>query len=80
MSAMHDTIRRLFETGEYGRIVEDTRHFQLDRRTDSLLAVLVAHASFEAGAQIAHTHWLQDASTPHSRESEPAPNSFSRSA
>ena len=51
MSATLDTIRELFEAGEFGRIQESTKSLRLDARTDLGLAVLVAHASFEAGAQ-----------------------------
>ena len=49
MSATRAT-RQLFDAGEYGRILEETRLLHLDRGIDPDLAVLIAHASFEAGA------------------------------
>lgn len=51
MSLSRSEVRTLFDGGHYGRILEAINHLEHDTATDLELAVLVAHASFEAGAQ-----------------------------
>jgi DNA-binding NtrC family response regulator len=50
MDATRGTVRKLFDLGEYGRILQETRDLELDLRPDPALTSIVAHASFEAGA------------------------------
>jgi DNA-binding NtrC family response regulator/tetratricopeptide (TPR) repeat protein len=49
MSAPQDVITQLFYAGEYGRILEDTRHLHPSARTDPSRTALIAQATFEAG-------------------------------
>lgn len=49
MGASRDLIAQLFYSGEYGRILEDSRHLQPDAKAEPTRTALIAQAIFDAG-------------------------------